>query len=254
MEISQYYNTADDYLGDLPSGVTYGRGPFREVRILVDDQVAGVAFPYATIFTGGVIPTAWRPIAAYGALDLPTYFIDLTPFVPLLADGNLHNISIDVVSAEANHTINDNWFVSGNLQVVTDSSSEPTTGNITTYSVDPYAVTTTTGSVGDNGDVSVTVKATRRIQIESTIRSGSGKSNKVVWSQDLTYQNVQNYLENTTVQVRTGVLTVCIYLFLILCASRMSLRLHLAVSCQHITASRPLEIYSHTHSISTTPT
>lgn len=56
----QYYNTADEYLGDLPAGTTYGGGPFREVRLLVDGQVAGVAFPYAVIFTGGINPSVWR--------------------------------------------------------------------------------------------------------------------------------------------------------------------------------------------------
>lgn len=56
----QYYNTADEYLGDLPANTTYGGGPFREVRLLVDGQVAGVAFPYAVIFTGGINPSVWR--------------------------------------------------------------------------------------------------------------------------------------------------------------------------------------------------
>lgn len=41
----QYFNVANDYLGDLPADYTYGNGPFREVRMLVDGQVAGVAFP-----------------------------------------------------------------------------------------------------------------------------------------------------------------------------------------------------------------
>lgn len=56
----QYYNTPDEYLGNLPTDTTYGGGPFREVRLLVDGQVAGVAFPYAVIFTGGFNPSAWR--------------------------------------------------------------------------------------------------------------------------------------------------------------------------------------------------
>lgn len=155
--------------------------------------------------TGGIIPSSWRPITSYGALDLPTYFLDLTPFVPILTDGKAHNISIDVVSAEPSHVINDNWFVSGNLQVVTDSSPNPTTGNMTKYTADPYAVSTITGNVGANGDVNVTVKATRNIYIESTIKSGSGKTTKVVWSQNLSYQNVQNYLQNTSVQVRYSI-------------------------------------------------
>lgn len=57
---AQYYNTADEYLGNLPANTTYGGGPFREVRLLVDGQVAGVAFPYAVIFTGGINPSVWR--------------------------------------------------------------------------------------------------------------------------------------------------------------------------------------------------
>lgn len=171
--------------------------------MLVDGVVAAAALPYATIFTGGIIPTAWRPITSYGALDLPTYFFDITPFVPVLTDGKPHNISIDVVSAEVDHVINENWFVSGNLQIVTDSSSKPTTGSITKYISDPYAITTTTGSVGSNGDVNVTVTATRKIHVESIIRSGTGKSTEVVWSQSLSYKNVQTYLKNTSIQVST---------------------------------------------------
>lgn len=49
------------------------------------------------------------PITSYGAVDLPTYYVDLTPFVPILADGQPHNLTVDVVSGETNHTINDNW-------------------------------------------------------------------------------------------------------------------------------------------------
>ncbi|PCH37957.1 hypothetical protein WOLCODRAFT_148915 [Wolfiporia cocos MD-104 SS10] len=196
-----YFNTANEYLSDLPNGTTYGNGPFREVRLLVDGQVAGVAFPYAVIFTGGIIPSAWQPITSYGALDLPTYFVDLTPFVPILTDGQSHNISIDVVSAETDHAINSDWYVSGSLQVVTDSSSERTTGSITVYDVQPYATTTTTGSVAaDGSSVNVTVTAHRSVHIESTIRSGSGATTYVVWDQNLEYSNTQYYLDDFNVQ------------------------------------------------------
>ena len=156
---------------------------------------------YAVIFTGGIAPTAWRPITSYRALDLPNYFLDVTPFVPLLADGQPHNFSLDVVSAESDHAINQNWFVSGLLQVVTDPSGKPTTGKMNVYEAAPFAVTSTTGSVGANGDVNVTVKATRDILIESTIVSGSGKVNNVVFKQALSYSNTQSFLNNTFIQV-----------------------------------------------------
>ncbi|KAJ7905495.1 peptide N-acetyl-beta-D-glucosaminyl asparaginase amidase A-domain-containing protein [Mycena olivaceomarginata] len=186
-----YFNVANDFLGNFPNG-TLGQGPFREVRLLVDGQVAGVAFPYPVIFTGGILPTAWRPITSYGALDLPTYFLDLTPFVPLLTDGKTTHLH--------HRSILSNWFVSGVLQVITDSSSKPTTGKITSYSAEPFAVSSTTGSVSDNGDISITVKASRQIHITADIVSGSGKHTHVAVSQNLEYVNQQDYLDNTLVQ------------------------------------------------------
>ena len=127
--------------------------------------------------------------------------MDLTPFVPILTDGNPHVISLDVASAENNYTINQNWFLSAALQVFIDPSSNPTTGKMTQYSVEPFSKTTTVGSVGENGDLNVTVSAARQLRIESTIISGSGMVNNVVWVQSLEYNNVQNYLSNATIQV-----------------------------------------------------
>ncbi|OCB89705.1 hypothetical protein A7U60_g3184 [Sanghuangporus baumii] len=197
-----YFNTANEFLGDLPDGTTFGDGPFREVRLLIDGVLAGVAFPYAVIFTGGIVPTAWRPITSYGAIDLPSYVLDLTPFAPLLADGEPHNFTLDVASAESDdHAINANWFVSGLVQVVTDANSEAqTTGEITLYDAQPFAVAQTTGSVGAGGDVNVTVSASRSVRIEATVVSGSGDVNSVVVRQQLAYSNTQNYLRDTTVQ------------------------------------------------------
>ncbi|KAJ7172471.1 peptide N-acetyl-beta-D-glucosaminyl asparaginase amidase A-domain-containing protein [Mycena filopes] len=195
-----YFNAANKYLDNLPAGTTYGQGPFREVRLLVDGQIAGAALPYPVIFTGGIVPSMWRPITSYGALDLPTYFLDLTPFVPLLTDGKPHLFTIDVVSAEEDRAILPNWYISGLLQVTTDSSSKRTTGKITSYNAEPFAQTSVTGSVGDNGDVNITVTASRKIHITADILSGSGKANHVVFSQDLQYINQQSFLNDALVQ------------------------------------------------------
>jgi len=195
-----YFNAADQFIGDLPNGTTFPDGPFREVRMLVDNQLAGVAFPYPVFFTGAITPNTWRPITSYGALELPTYFVDLTPFVPILADGNPHNITLDVVSAEADHAINANWFVSGLIQIVTDNSTNPTTGTTNIISAPAFANTSITGSSAANGDVNITVTATRSIHIEANITSGSGQTNQVVWKQDLQYSNVQTYQDNTLIQ------------------------------------------------------
>ncbi|KAI9432687.1 peptide N-acetyl-beta-D-glucosaminyl asparaginase amidase A-domain-containing protein [Lactarius indigo] len=172
------------------SGVT-GDGPFREVRILVDGQVAGVAFPYPVLLTEGVLPPAWRPIAPYGALDMPTYHLDLTPFIPILTNGAPHNITIDVASAEPDHQTNQTWFLSGLLQVNLDSSTLPTTGNITLYQASDYATSTASGS-SNNDVVNINVDASRSIHIEAEIVAGSGERNKVVFTQNLEYRSTRN--------------------------------------------------------------
>ena len=52
------------------------------------------------------------------------------------------------------------------------------------------------------GDVNVTVSATRSVHIESRIVSGSGKVNNVVFTQNLSYKNVQTYADQAAIQVR----------------------------------------------------
>ncbi|KAF9454494.1 hypothetical protein P691DRAFT_655993 [Macrolepiota fuliginosa MF-IS2] len=206
-----YFDVPNQFLGDIPDGFALGQGPFREVRLLIDNQLAGVTFPYATIFTGGFTPPCWRPITSYGALDLPTYFVDVTPFVPLLTDGKAHTFTIDVVSAESNHTTLQNWFVSGNLQVFTDPSGLPTTGKILHIDNQPFAQTSTSGTVAANGDLKFSIKATRSISIESEIVSGSGKKSTVSWKQDFQYQNSQQWLNGALIenmqQTATGTFT-----------------------------------------------
>jgi hypothetical protein len=78
----KYFNVPNQFFGDFPNGTTFGEGPFREVRVLVDGQVAGVAFPYPVIFTGGIVPTAWRYV-----LPLP------------------HRASASLRSSQANHLL-----------------------------------------------------------------------------------------------------------------------------------------------------
>ncbi|KAH9061965.1 peptide N-acetyl-beta-D-glucosaminyl asparaginase amidase A-domain-containing protein [Lactarius vividus] len=164
-----YTDIPNQFLSYFPAG-TIGQGPFREVRVLVDGQVAGVAFPYPLLSPGSEVVSAWRPIAPYGALDMPTYHLDLTPFIPILTNGQPHNITLDVASAEPDHQINPNWYLSGLLQVNLDSSTLPTAGNMTLYQASDYATSTVWGS-----------------------NPGAGKRTKVVFTQNLEYGNVQDY-------------------------------------------------------------
>lgn len=90
----------------------FPRGPLRELQVLVDDKLAGIAQPYPVVFTGGISPYFWRPQVSYGAYNQPTYYVDISPFLGSLTDGAKHNIQLKVASAEKNQTVL-SWFISG---------------------------------------------------------------------------------------------------------------------------------------------
>lgn len=120
--------------------------------------------------------------------------------MPLLTDGESHDITIDVVSADPDHTINSNWIISANLQIITGASSEPTTGTMLSYNVDPFAQYTDSLSPVQGG-VEITTQATRKLRIESEVMCGDGSSKRVVWSQDLSFSATQWFLGDALIQV-----------------------------------------------------
>jgi len=81
-------------------GTLYGYSPFREVQLYIDGILAGVVWPFPIIFTGGVVPGLWRPIAGIDAFDLREDEIDVTPFLPLLCDGNSHTFEIKIAGID----------------------------------------------------------------------------------------------------------------------------------------------------------
>ncbi|KIO20433.1 hypothetical protein M407DRAFT_220580, partial [Tulasnella calospora MUT 4182] len=197
-----YFNAPDSWIPALPKDTTLGKGPFREVQLLVDGQLAGFVSPYPILFTGANVPLIWRPASAYGAFDQPTYKVDLTPFVPILADGKNHTVTINVVSAEPDHTILGNWWVSGNIQVVLDPSEKPTKGLIMRYFASPYATSHISGiKHKKSGDVNITVTAEHSLQIEAVLLTGSGTTSTVAWEQSYSFSNTQSYIDNATYQV-----------------------------------------------------
>jgi len=120
------------------AGTLYGYSPFREVQVLIDGQLAGVQWPFPVIFTGGVVPGLWRPIVGIDAFDLREHEIDITPWLPLLCDGEDHTFEIRVAgildngknSATITDTVGASWYVTGKIFIWLDSnSSAVTTGS-----------------------------------------------------------------------------------------------------------------------------
>jgi hypothetical protein len=112
-----YSNPPDLYIRE--NNLTTGRGnaAYREVVASVDRRFAGSFVPFPVIYTGGINPLFWQPVAALGAFDLPSYDIELTPFLGLLVDGRAHEIALSVVDGIAE------WLVDANLHLWLDSSN-----------------------------------------------------------------------------------------------------------------------------------
>ncbi|KAI9629545.1 hypothetical protein KEM48_012838 [Puccinia striiformis f. sp. tritici PST-130] len=190
-EKEEYTNPLDQaipVIDNTSNGNFYGKGSFREVQLWIDNRLAGVAYPFPVIFTGGMLLTWWRPMAAYGSLDQPTYQIDITPFLPLLTDSKSHNFTLTVEGQGENRSINSKWFLSGNIAITLDASGKRTTGEILGYGTTP-----TINVVGGICGVSVctATDASRKLSIESYIVTGSNQKKKVSFKQDLAYQNKQ---------------------------------------------------------------
>jgi hypothetical protein len=117
-------------------------GAFREVLVYIDGTLAGSVFPFPYIFTGGINPLLWRPIPAVDAFDEPAYYVDLTPFVGELVDGQPHTLSLQVVNNGFY------WQLGGNLLVDVEAGASQTTGALTTDTMAPGAQNSTTQTVG----------------------------------------------------------------------------------------------------------
>ncbi|KAI4936748.1 uncharacterized protein J4E92_001472 [Alternaria infectoria] len=179
----------------------YGHSAFRELRLLIDGSLAGVAWPFPVIFTGGVVPGFWRPIVGIDAFDLREDEIDITPFIPLLSDGQPHSFEIQVVGVDddgrgnGNFTtaIESNWVVTGKIFVWLDTGNNAITG--------PAPTTVTTSSIVlhsskrgySNSSAGIvldySIQVTRNLEIQSTFDTPAG-SKAVTWTQKLTYSNV----------------------------------------------------------------
>ena len=146
--------------------------PYREVEVLIDGKVAGIALPYPYIYTGGWSnPYSWRPSPAPRAFDIKPLTYDLTPFVGQLTDGKAHEYRIHVAGVPAGQS---GWFTVPNLHVWTDPILKQTRGKITSYSVAPLTKSDeVTGSSGTAG--SVLTKASRSLKLSGYVDTSAGR-------------------------------------------------------------------------------
>lgn len=106
-------------------------GPYRELQVLIDGKVAGLAAPYPHIYTGGwSTPFLWYAIPAPHTFDLHPQRFELTPFIGLLNDGKPHELRVRVVGLAHDAT---GWTLLPNLQIWRDPKGTRTRGALTSH-------------------------------------------------------------------------------------------------------------------------
>ncbi|KAK9688787.1 hypothetical protein RND81_09G011000 [Saponaria officinalis] len=120
-----YTNFPNEYVSaNNLTGIVEGNGPFREVLVSLDGDLVGAISPFTVVFTGGINPLLWRPITAIGSFDLPSYDIEITPFLGKLLDGKAHRVGFSVTNAL------NVWYVDANLHLWLDKKSSVTKGRL----------------------------------------------------------------------------------------------------------------------------
>ncbi|WLW56852.1 peptide-N4-asparagine amidase [Streptomyces sp. YU58] len=116
-------------------------GPYREVQIKVDGQLAGIAAPFPTVWTGGWSnPFLWYVVPGPRAFDIKPIEYDLTPFAGLLNDGRPHRVEVSVVGVPEGQS---GWSTPVNVLVWQDARSAHVGGKLTVHRNGELADTST---------------------------------------------------------------------------------------------------------------
>lgn len=183
LEVSIKGNGCDEqWFTDVPDGVSArypsaglcGHGPYRDVAAAIDGTPAGVTQYFPFIYTGGIVPTLWRPIPAVGTFDMTPEVLDVTPFVGRLVDGGSHDVALTVAN------VGDVWNLAANLLLYTDHGAARTSGALTTDTIAPAAVRHTAITPGTGGDTTATVTATRDWTTGGYVNTSAGRVSTTV--------------------------------------------------------------------------
>jgi hypothetical protein len=149
------------------------------------------------------------------AFDLKEYEIDISPFLPLLCDGNTHTFTMqvsglnDTVSgandtATLSEITGSNWQLTGKIFIWLDADPNSiTAGALPTISAPAPAIAVTQqltqNSTGANETLTYTTSVQRSLSISSTIKTQNG-TQSVVWSQSLSHTDKGIFLAFGNIQ------------------------------------------------------
>ena len=146
-------------------------GPYREVQLLVDGRIAGVAAPYPHIYTGGWSnPFLWYAIPAPRAFDIAPVAFELTPFIGAINDGKAHEVRLRVLGVVRG---SQGWTLLPNAQVWRDPGGGRTQGELLEARLSPLDYIHPVEPI-DANHARLQARATRRFVARGVLRTSRG--------------------------------------------------------------------------------
>ncbi|XP_027332066.1 peptide-N4-(N-acetyl-beta-glucosaminyl)asparagine amidase A isoform X2 [Abrus precatorius] len=187
-----YSNPPTSYI--TANGLTTGRGngAYREVYVTIDGQVVGWEVPFPVVFTGGIHPLFWEPMVAIGAFNLPSYDMDLTPFLGKLLDGKKHVFGIGVAKGISF------WLINANLHLWIDHESSVVHANPVVHHSPETNIEHQEEFSGLDG--AFEVEAEKETQVTGWVISSAGNITTTI-SQGFSFRNFIKFQHNGTTKM-----------------------------------------------------
>lgn len=195
-----YSNPTDSYIQMNNLTTRRGHGAYREVLVNIDENLVGSVVPFPVIYTGGINPLYWEPLVSIGAFDLPSYDVDLTPFLGLLLDGQAHFLGLGV---------NDSipfWLVDANLHLWVDNNCAlpcEVQAKALDVGTPKFKIERSSSFLGLDGSFEVEMK--RKSEISFWVNSTAGNLTTII-KRELKFKNKINiYLNGTEKKIKQKV-------------------------------------------------
>ncbi len=75
--------------------------PHRAIEVRLDGRLVAFSAAFPVVYSGGINPLLWRPLAGPRQLVVAPEQLDLSALLPELCDGREHELSVAVPGAHA---------------------------------------------------------------------------------------------------------------------------------------------------------
>jgi hypothetical protein len=145
-------------------------GPYREVQVLLDGRLAGIAAPFPHVYTGGWSnPFLWYVLPAPRALDIQPLRYDLSPYLGLLTDGAPHSLTVNVVGVPTGQP---GWDTPVSVLAWRDPGARQVTGRLLAH--DPGPLTNDSTYAVVDGMNQVTTHAAHTLHAVGVVQTSHG--------------------------------------------------------------------------------